>query len=245
MTRLVPWLWGGFFMASVVLVGCKAAPAPNAGFADPKQLSHDPDVPFNKFWFKKGVDWKQYDKIYIADVNTSYMLKMTDWEKGERKDQIEKDVRNIAVYMRNSMMKAFRNDPNHRFQVLNTPTNDPHTLVFELALIEMVPSKVVLNVLGYAPFYVGTAITVVRTAGNDESCAAFESRTRDAATGQILILAADRETQQYAPIDFRGLTWYSDVQGIIDEWSAQWVKITERKSGQKIKGTDTFRLLPW
>jgi hypothetical protein len=237
--------WTLIALMGAMLFGCKASPAPSVGFADPAQMTHDPSVPFNRFWHKPGVDWKSYDKIYVADINTTYMLKMTTWQEGERKDEIEKDVKQLAVYARASIMKAFHEDPTHRFEVLDSPTKDPHALVFEMALVEVVPSKVLLNVLGYAPFYVGTAISVVRGAANDKSSAAFEARTRDAATGEILILAADREAEQYAPIDLRGLTWYSDIDGIIDEWSKQFVRVAEQKPGEKIGGTSTFRLLPW
>src|ERR1700728_188360 len=189
-----------FVLMAVILVGCKAAPAPSAGFADPSVMKHDPTVPYNKFWRKPGLDSKNYDKIYVADVNTSYMRKETDWQEGERRTEIEQDVRMLAVYARSSIMKAFRDDPNHRLQVIDKPTRDPNALVCEVALVEVVPSKVVLNLLGYAPFYVGTGITVVRTIANDKSTIAFEARTRDAATGEIVMLAADREAEQYAPL---------------------------------------------
>jgi hypothetical protein len=245
MNRTSGWVCVAMVLALVLLWGCKASPAPSVGFADPKQLQHDSKIPYDKFWLKSGVDWKSYHKIYIADVNTSYMLKMTDWQKGERKDQIEKDVKDVAVYMRNAMMKAFREDPNHRFVVVDHPTKDPHTLVLEIALIELVPSKVLLNVLGYAPFYVGDAITAVRFLANDESTAAFEARTRDAATGEIVMQAADREAQPYAPVDLRGLTWYSNAEEIIDKWAKQAVEVIDMKPGQKFESWQTFRLLPW
>jgi len=232
-------------LTAAMLIGCKAAPAPSVGFADPSAMKNDPNIPFNRFWRKPGLDWKYYNKIYIADVNTSYMLKMTDWQKGEQQSQIEQDVRTVATYAHDSLAKAFRDDPKHRFQVVDKPGNDPHTLVLEMALIEMVPSKVILNVLGYAPFYVGTGITIARTAANDKSSAAFEARVHDASTGEIVMLAADREAEQYSVIDFRGLTWYSDVEGIIDEWSKQYVLIANTDPGQKVEGYSTFRLLPW
>jgi hypothetical protein len=237
--------WAATVLMAAMLVGCKAAPAPSAGFADPSAMKNDPTIPFNRFWRKPGVDWKSYDKIYIAEVNTSYMLKMTAWQKGERRSDIERDVRLVAVYERGSIMKAFREDPNHRFQVIDSPTHDPHVLVLEVALIELVPSKVLLNVLEYAPFYVGTGITVVRTAASDKSSAAFEARARDTATGAVVMLAADREAEQFAIIDLRGLTWYSDADGIIDEWSKQFVQIANAKAGEKIESASTFRLLPW
>jgi Protein of unknown function (DUF3313) len=246
MSRRTLRAWVTSALTATVLFGCRAAPAPSVGFADPTVLKKsDPTVPFDRFWHKPDVNWKSYDKIYVAEINVSYMLKMTAWQKGERQEDIEKDVKQLSVYTRNSIIKAFREDPNHRFQVIDNPTHDPHALVFEMALIEAVPSKVLLNVLGYAPFYVGTAISVVRGLANDKSSAAFESCTRDAATGEVLILAADRETEQYAPVDLRGLTWYSDIDGIIDVWSKQFVQIANQKPGEKIANEATFRLLPW
>ncbi len=223
----------------------QSRPAPSVGFADPKILKNDPNVPFNKFWRKPAENWTTYDKIYVAPIETSYMLKQTTWQKGERQADIEKDVHTLAEFTRNSIKKAFRDDPHHRFAVIDNPTEDPHALVLEFALIEVVPSKVVLNALGYAPFFIGTGITVVRTVANDKSFAAFEARMRVAASHEVVLLAADRESEQYSPIDLRGLTWYSDAQGIVNEWSKQFVLIMDAKPGEKIEGTPTFRLLPW
>jgi hypothetical protein len=245
MHQRIKWIPEIIVLTAVFLAGCKADPAPSAGFADPTLMKHDPNVPYNKFWRKPDLDLKNYDKIYIAEVNTSYMLKMTDWQKGERKDQIQRDVQTLAVYAHDSIQKSLRTDPTHHFQVIDNPTTDPHTLVCEVALIEVVPSKVVLNTLGYAPFFVGTGITVARDIGNDKSSVAFEARTRDAATGEIVMLAADREAEQYSPIDLRGLTWYGDAQGIIDDWSSLYVKVLNSKPGEKINGSSTIRLLPW
>lgn len=245
MYQRTPWARALIALTAVMFAGCKATPAPSVGFADPTVMKPDPKIPFNRFWSEPDVDWKHYDTIYVAELNTSYMLKMTDWQKGERKTDIEKDVHTLAVYARNSIMKAFREDPKHRFRVVDSPTLDSHTLELEVALIEVVPSKVVLNVLGYAPFFVGTGITVVRTIADDKSSAAFEARMRISSTRQIVMLAADREAQQLAIIDLRGLTWYSDAEGIIDDWSKQFVLIANKKPGETIAGSSTFRLLPW
>lgn len=227
------------------LLGCRAKPAESAGFADPTLMNHDPLIPFNRFWRKPDVDWNRYNTLYVADVNTSYMLAMTDWQKGERKEEIERDVHGIAVYTRDAIKKAFRDDEHHRFQVVDAPTEDKRAVVFEMALIQLVPSKVALNALGYAPFGVGLGVSAVRGAANDRSSAAFEARIRDAATGDILMLAADREQEDFALIDLRGFKWYTHIHAIIDGWSKQWVRVIEQKPGEKIRDTDTFRLLPW
>jgi hypothetical protein len=245
MNRKLGMAGAAIVLAGLILFGCKAAPAPSVGFADPKEMKPDPTVPFNRFWREPNVDWKQYENVYIAPVNTAYMLKMTDWQKGDRKETIQKDVATLADYSRTSMMKAFRDDPNHRYTVVDSPTTRPHTLVYEVALIEVVPSKVLLNALGYAPFFIGTGISLVRDIGNDKSSAAFEARVRDGATGRIVMLAADREAEQFAIVDTRGLTWYSDAEGIMDQWSKEFVAVAEKKPGERIEGISTFRLLPW
>jgi hypothetical protein len=245
MSHGIQWAFAPMMMTAAFLVGCKAAPAPSAGFADSSLLKPDPNTPFNKFWRKPDVQWKSYSKIYVAEVNTSYMMKMTVWQKGERQENVEKDVHTLAAFARDSIMKAFREDPHHRFQVIDTPTHDPHTLVLEVALIEVVPSKVLLNALGYAPFFIGTGVTVVRTVANDKSTAAFEARVRDSSTEEIVMLAADRESEQFAVIDVRGLTWYSDAEGIVSEWSKQFVLLANAKPGEKVEAASTFRLLPW
>jgi hypothetical protein len=230
---------------SALLAGCKAKPAPSVGFADPEMMKRDKTTPFNRFWRKPDVDWSQYSRVYVADVSTEYMLKQTEWQKGERKEQIEKDVQDLGVYTREALKKAFRDDANHRFDVVDIPTTEPHVLVFEMALIEVVPSKVTLNALGYAPFGIGMTLNVLRSIGNDKSTVAFEARVRDAASGNIVMLAADREAEQAALVDLRGLKWYTHAHGIIDVWSRQFVRVADQKPGEKIKDTSSFRLLPW
>jgi Protein of unknown function (DUF3313) len=231
--------------ALLVLPACRAKPAPSAGFADPELMQSDPTVPFNKFWRKPDVDWSKYNTLYVADVNTSHMLAMTDWQKGERKQEIERDVHDIGIYARDAVKKSFGHDSNHRFNVVDAPTEAPSALVFEMAIIELVPSKVTLNALGYAPFGIGLGVSAARGVANDKSSVAFEARVRDAATGDILMLAADRETEQAALIDLRALKWYTHAHGIIDAWSNQFVHVLQQKPGEKIKSSPTFRLLPW
>jgi hypothetical protein len=231
-------------VAAAILVGCKAAPAPSAGFADAK-TNTDPNIPFNRFWRKPNVNWNNYTTIYVADVDTAYMLKTTTWQEGERQGAIEGDVKTLAVSARDKLKKALREDPHHRLIVVDTPTNDPHALVLETAFIEIVPSKVLLNAAGYAPFFIGTGITIARSIAQDKSSAAFEARVKVAATGEVVMLAADRESEQLSIIDLRGLTWYSDVDGMIDEWSKEAVQIANAKPGDKVEPYSTFRLLPW
>jgi hypothetical protein len=229
----------------VLLSACRAKPAPSAGFADPALMEKDASVPFHKFWRNPAVDWSRYSTIYIEEVNTAHMLATTDWQKGERKKEIEKDVEDLRVYARETIMKAFREDPNQRFTVVDSPSKTAGTAVLEIALIEVVPSKVTLNALGYAPFGIGLTITAARWIANDKSSVAFEARIHDAVTGDVMMLAADREVESFAIIDLRGFKWYTHAHAIIDGWSNQFVKVLQQKPGEVVDTTPTFRLLPW
>lgn len=226
-------------------VGCKAGPAKNAGFVDGSLMKHDKLLPFQKSWIKPGWDRTKYTKVFIAPVNTSYLFKTSDWQKGERKDQFAKDVDTIGKYTENAMKKAFKEDPKHRMTLLESETKDPDALVVEMAIIEVVPSKVVLNALGYAPFFIGTGITLIRAAAKDVSTVAFEAKFRDAASGEPVALFADREAEQVAVVSVRGLTWYSHAQVIVSQWSGQFVQLMSQKPGEAIKDTDPFTLQPW
>jgi hypothetical protein len=232
-------------VAMVLATGCKADSAPAAGFADNDAATKDPSLPFHRVWRKPGIDWSHYKKLYVADVNTSYMLKMTEWNKGLKREEIERDVRHLAVYTRDRVRGDFRDDPMHRFVVLDAPSTDPDALTFEIAIIEVVPSKVVINALGYAPFGIGMGVTAARMVMKDESSCAFEARGRDGASGEVVFTVADREAQQLTVVDARGMTWYSHAEGIIDDWSKQFVKIANRRPGETVEDTSQFRLKPW
>jgi hypothetical protein len=227
------------------MAGCKTDEAKSAGFVDKLDMSKDPSIPFQRSWKKPDFDLSKFTKLYVAPVNTDYMLKMTEWDKGVRKEDFEKDVAELAVYTRDEVKKAFREDPKHRMQVLDAPTTDPDALVVELAIIEVVPSKVVLNALGFVPFGVGMTLNAVRFIAKDTSTCAFEGRIRVASTREIVAKLADREAQQMAIVSVRGLTWYSSAKTIITQWSGQFVEIANRKPGETVKDTEVFTLKPW
>ena len=129
-------------VGAFTFVGCKASEAKEGGYVDKSRMTNDPSIPFQQSWKKPGFDKSKYTKVYIAPVNTRYMLEHTDWQKGMKKADFEKDVAHLANFTREAVKKAFREDPNHRMQVLDAASRDPGTLNVEIALIEVVPSKV-------------------------------------------------------------------------------------------------------
>jgi hypothetical protein len=230
------------------LLGCsKADPGPSAGFVATDQMHHDPSLPFQRVWRQPGLNWDKYRRLYVAPVNTDYTLAMTEWQQGMRRGEIESDVRKLAVYTQNAIKKAFREDPKRRFAIVEAPGNAPDTLILEVALTEVVPSKIVLNALGHAPYGIGLALSAVRGIAQDKSTVAIEVRGRDAATRQIMFMVADREAQQLAPGNLRGLTWYGHAHQIIDTWAKQFVRVAnrDRAAGEVIEDSKPFTLKPW
>jgi hypothetical protein len=231
---------------SLMVSGCaalKAAPSTGAGFVPVEQMAPREDLPFQKVWFKKDVDFKRYKSIYIPPVNTKYLLESNWWQQNFRQGQMQEDLAMMAQYMRDEFKTAFANDPSRRYQVVESPQKDSLTL--ELALTELVPSNVALSVLEYAPYGGGTAVRIMERATGAESTVAFEAKMKDASTGDVLAMFADRQVKKIRIIDFKAFTWYAHGREIIREWAEQFVKLANQKPGEVIEGTPSFTLKPW
>jgi len=240
------------FAASVFLAGCKATEAPSTAFTEsPELMTKDATLPYQRTYWNKSFDAHAYDEIMIAPVNTDYIIAQNFWEKANivsaSPEQVKKDVAAIAEYTRESFVRAAADDPKHRFKVVNTA--GPKTLIVELAIVQVVPSKAVLNAIGYVTWIP----TVVRLAGSKttdsqdtgKGVIAIEGRIRDGATGEIIGMFADREHPKSAIIDLKSLNWWAPTKAIIDEWSQQLIAIANRPPGGVVKDAPAFELLVW
>jgi len=159
----------------------------------------------------------------------------------DRQEKVREDAEKLAVYAQGALIHAFREDPHHRFEVVDQP--DADTVILEAALTEIIPSKVGLNTLCYAPF-VGTAVRIFRGMKH-RSTVAFEARMRDGATGRIIAQFADREAEKAAVLNVKDVTWYGHAESIIAEWAQQFVRIANRKEGKAVRDSKPFHLKPW
>jgi hypothetical protein len=155
---------------------------------------------------------------------------------------VKKDIEALALYFHNRVVKDFKADPKHRFQVINSPHQHRQpALRLELALIEINPSTPVLHALSWAASYgTGTAVGVV-----NQRRAAFEGRLRDLQTGEVVATFADRDMQDIGPIDLTRLTWYGPAKGIMNQWAKQFVQIANRSPGEVITDPTAFTLRPF
>ncbi|MEI7869963.1 MAG: DUF3313 family protein [Candidatus Methylumidiphilus sp.] len=218
-------------------------PAPNAGFIEnPGRQTEHADLPFQKVWIKPGFEKSAYRELMVAPVNTEYMLKM-DWlhdmSSATWFGDVKKDIAELARYFHHQVVTDFKNDPKHRFLVIESP--EQHTqpaLRLELALIEIDPSAPVLHALSWAgPPGTGTAAGAI-----NQRRAAFEGRLRDLETGEVVATFADRDMADAGPLDLTRLTWYGPAKGIMDRWAKQFVQIANRKPGEAVTDPTPFTL---
>jgi hypothetical protein len=222
----------------------KAQPAAGTGYVPMQQLAKIPSLPFDKAWIKPGVDWPRYRTIYVSPVNTDYLVRANWWQESIRADQIQQDVRNMATFMRTQFITAFQNDPRHRLRVVMSPERGSLTL--EMAITELVPSKVLLNVVKVAgPYGSGLAAGALERGTDAQSTVAFEGRVKDTDTGQTVAMFADRQYATLRPIDLKGFTWYGNAEDIVEQWAKQSVEVANYRPGETIKPASTFSLMPW
>jgi hypothetical protein len=234
------------------LTGCKATEASDSGFnPDSRLMTKNESTPFQRTYWNKKYDAKAYTEILIAPVNTDYLAAQGFWEKvnvaNAMPGQDKKDIAAIAQYTHQSFTRAFADDPKHRFTVVNTA--GPKTLILELAITQLVPSKAVLNAIGYIT-WIPTVVSMSGAVATDsqdtgKGIVAIEGRVRDGASGEIIGMFADREYPATAIVDVKALYWWAPAKGIIDQWSTQVVAVANRPPGGVVKEAPAFELLVW
>lgn len=220
-------------------------PAPDTAFIEHPELQQQPtDLPFQKVWIKPDFDKSRYQELIVAPVNTQYMFEM-DWlhkaSSASWFNDVKKDIEELAVYFHDQVVKAFKEDPNHRFKVIESiDQRQRPALRLELALIEINPSTPVLHAAGWLTLGGGTAAGAI-----NKRRAAFEARLRDLQTNEIVATFADRDMQDVGPLDLTRLTWYGPTKGIMDRWAKQFVEVANRKPDEVVTDPTAFTLRPF
>lgn len=237
---------------ALLLAGCHAKEAPTSGFIDsPELMTRNQAGPFNRAYWNNKYDQKDFTQIVIAPVNTQYVMAQNFWEKastaGLTPEQIKKDVQALADYTRQSMTRAFADDPKHRFAVVEEA--GPQTLILELALTQVVPSKAALNAIGYVswiPTMVAAAgSTVTESQDTGKGVVAIEGRIRHGGNGEIIGMFQDRQNPPQAIVDVKSVSWWAPAKQIVDNWSNQLVAVANRPPGGIVKPAPAFQLMIW
>lgn len=222
------------FSLSAGLVGCRASAAPDAGFIDRPELMHEDDkLPFDAVWFKDGVDLAKFKTVYVAPIDTTHLIAQDWWDKaniapGDQKQQADE----LAEFMRNEVKQQFVDDDENRYQVVDTPGKD--SLIVELAIVEVVPTKVWLNAIGY-----------VLLGPLDQGVTAFEGRFKDGETQEVIAEFKDREFGQMDIVSVADLQWNRHSRHTCEIWGDQLEEVMYRKPDQAVARMSTVTLRPW
>lgn len=240
------------FAGALGLGGCRATEGPDSGFnSDSHLMTKNEAGPFQRTYWNKKYNSKDFNEIMIAPVNTDYLAAQNFWEKANIANampgQDKKDITAIANYTRESFTRAFSDDPQRRFKVVTTA--GPKTLILEVAVTQLVPSKAVLNAIGFVT-WIPTAVSIGGSVASDsqdtgKGVIAIEGRVRDGGSGEIIGMFADREHPATAIVDLKALNWWAPAKGIIDQWSKQLVAVANRPPGTVVKEAPAFELLVW
>lgn len=229
-----------------------ASPAPDAGFLEnPERMKPNPDrAPFDRYWLSPEFQWKRYTKMYVSAVDTRHVLEMSLWDSiNVRTIDVKKDIADLAVEFHDDLEKAFRDDPLHHFQVLSDPNEiDDKTLVVQSALVEVVPDKAGLAILGTAAWAAPVALGVplgTFAAFADQGSISFELRGRDGGTGEVVGMCADRESGPMRVLDLRTMTWYGNAHQILLDWSNELAELSNTPHDVQVKHSAYFTLKPW
>ncbi len=230
-------------LLTVLTSGCnsfydalRAEPAPQTSFlpAQPKLSEMPPTFPFRKMWINPAVDMNRYRKIMISKVSTEHVLAKIPWNRVNESELFNtraKECLYFAGYIENSFRAAVSADPEKRFQLSQKP--DAQTLVLELSLVQVVPSKSFLNVFETVVGFIvpGFSLLTMFNAGE----IAIEGKLKDAETGTLICMFADREKDRPTIINVAGLKWYRHSQININEWSREFVLILSSKNRLSVK----------
>ena len=130
-------------------------------------------------------------------------------------------------------MKAqFSDGDDNKYQVVDTP--DDQTLIIELAIVEVVPTKVWLNAIGYA--LLGAV---------DQGETGFEGRLRDGKTKQVIAEFKDHEYGQFDVVSVRDLEWAAHSRHTIRAWTDDLEKICYRPPDGTVSEMSPVTLMPW
>jgi hypothetical protein len=227
----------------------RSDPAPDTGFIQTKEEigSWRERAPVHKIWFKDREkfyrDRDKYKKICFRPVTTDFLIQRGWWDNLNTADMegYHNEVAEMAVYIKQSFEKAFREDPRKRFVVVESP--DAETIVYAFAITELVATKAHINAAGTAlgMFVPGGGVVKATAKGS----IAIEANVFDGGTNELLVAWADREQDRSSLFSFSDFSWYSHARATVDNWAEQLVEGYNTPIEHTVEDRSWFTLNPF
>jgi hypothetical protein len=226
------WVFIAPLAALALASSCKSPPAPNAGFIlDRPEAKKPAGIPFQKFWAKPGFRFANYQRIMVSPIDTQHQLPTNPVLTAGT--NYKHRYAELTTYAQESFRRAFREDPRHLYQVVDK--RGPRTLLLEVAIVELVPARPVVNAITFMFTY------LVFQRGS----VAIEGRFRDATSGEVLVTFADKEMAKFYPLNVRDFTYLGHPKSIVDAWADQLVAVAGRSGNETVKDQGRIGLRPW
>lgn len=227
----------------------KAAPAENSGFLEnaDQMAENRARAPFHRMWVDPTYSANDYGSIEVAKVNTEFVEEQSTWAKTTvRQFHIHDDLKMIAGEFHDIVVDKFKESKENRFAVVDAPRGD--TMILELAVTQLVPNKAFLGAIGLAawaaPLPVGVPVGILATFA-DDGWMAIEGRVRDAKSGKVIAMFADREAAKTRVVDVEAVTWYGQARESMNDWADQFVLLANTPRDVTVEDSSAFTLMPW
>lgn len=225
------------FICAFGVSACRAPVAKDSGFLSRyDQLKESDTAPFNALWIEPGTDFRSFDSVTVASIDTSHLLALGWWDKtslaiSSKDSTPEKEAAKLATLFRETLIEKLRNAQSApRYEEKTSGS----TLRLELAITEVVPTKVWLNSVAY-----------LLAGAFDHGSTAMEGRIRDLRSGRVLARWKDHQYGQTSLVNVADLTWYSHSRHTVEYWSQLIAELLHSAPGDHLTSRSTVTLKPW
>jgi hypothetical protein len=230
----------------IFICGCSSSYDSGSGFLPyPEKLKDMSErAPFDAAWVPSEEHLHSLKSVYhtvvVPPVDISFVEQtIRKLRISERAMEIRiADLESLADYFRERMRQNFEA---HGFKVADEPT--PDSFVWEVALVELVPTTPSLHVItAIAGFFVkGSGVLNIAGSGS----IGIETVVRDGNSGDILAAFKDREGDKLAPFTIKDFQMYAHARVSMDEWSEQFAELAATTSDHKVDDSLPVSLNPF
>jgi hypothetical protein len=250
-----PVLLSCLLILAPLLASCsllKARPADDAGFIpNPEVMSEQRDrAPFNGYWVFDGKKYhklrRNYATVYISPVNTEVVRMMYTASDGSAKTKLRRiqEAEELARYFQAKLkleIEAHNQvSPTKRIHVAEQAGD--RTLSVNIALVQVIPTKPEVNLIGTALGFFVPGGGLIKIAG--EGSVAMEGFVAEENAEIIYEKYKDREGQKTSAFTLKDYQRYAHIREVIDDWSAQIAKLLATSPEETIRDSWVVSLNP-
>jgi hypothetical protein len=225
----------------------KADPAPISPFIQHRAaMVRNSKLPFNRVAINPSQRaWERvrgFDKIVILPVNTKYLRPYHSPFANNKLPPVgeRRPVGETTRYIQTQFEQAFAKDG--KFHVVSKPQRG--ALSLEIALVDLRPSNVAVNLIGTAASSVAPGANLLSSQFSRGSIA-IEGKLRNAETGELLAEFSDREHDKTSLFSFRDYAPYAHDHRAISDWAKEVEQMVRLQGARKVNGAAAFTLNPF